>query len=314
MRAPQPLQLQRPACPPPRPGAARSDAPLRPRRQLRRRQPTRHRHPRMAIKVPSRRRALPSSPPSSRSRARAIASPKRSAAGRELYMLRPRLRPHPATLPSRHHANLRPVLLPPPLHLPSPLHLQRTGVRRRGLAFVAPTLPLTSSTTAPGAATTSATSRGGTPRSFPRLSVPRSGAERRFYSRGGRHRRAAHWAVLSCLDVTHRKPTSKNRSHTREERKTRTAYAIQQKIAHVGLSAPHDGAQLKNADSGGPGSTRERRQGRRFGPRFKWLRRRHQNRLMGNSSSSAPFQKGSGLRSTQWMWVSTTSTSSSRRP
>jgi hypothetical protein len=53
--------------------------------------------------------------------------------------------------------------------------------------------------------------------------------------------------VLSCLDVTHRKPTSKNRSHTREERKTRTAYAIQQKIAHVGLSAPHDGAQLKNS-------------------------------------------------------------------
>ena len=32
-----------------------------------------------------------------------------------------------------------------------------------------------------------------------RLSVPRSGAERRFYSRGGRHRRAAHWAVLSGL-------------------------------------------------------------------------------------------------------------------
>ena len=28
MRAPQPLQLQRPACPPPRPGAARSDGPL----------------------------------------------------------------------------------------------------------------------------------------------------------------------------------------------------------------------------------------------------------------------------------------------
>ena len=82
-------------------------------------------------------------------------------------MLRPRLRPHPATLPSHHHANLRPFLLPPPLHLPSPLHLQRTGVRRRRLAFVAPTLPLTSSTTAPGAATTSATSRGGTPRSFP---------------------------------------------------------------------------------------------------------------------------------------------------
>ena len=150
--------------------------------------------------------------------------------------------------------------------------------------------------------------------SFNRLSVPRSGAERRFYSRGGRHRRAAHWAVLSCLDVAHRKPTSKNRSHTREERKTRTAYAIQQKIAHVGLSAPHDGAQLKNADSGGLGSTRERRQGRRFGPRFKWLRRRHQNQLMGNSSSSAPFQKRSGLLSTQWMWVSTTSTSSSRRP
>ena len=82
-------------------------------------------------------------------------------------MLRPRLRPHPATLPSRHHANLRPVLLPPPLHLPSPLHLQRTGVRRRRLACVAPTFSLTSSTTAPGAATTSATSRGGTPRSFP---------------------------------------------------------------------------------------------------------------------------------------------------
>ena len=80
-----------------------------------------------------------------------------------------------------------------------------------------------------------------------RLSVPRSGAERRFYSRGGRHRRAAHWAVLSFLDVTHRKPTSKNRSHTREERKTRTAYAIKQKIAHVGLSAPHDGAQLKTS-------------------------------------------------------------------
>ena len=93
--------------------------------------------------------------------------PKRGAAGCELYMLRPRLRPHPATLPSRHHANLRPVLLPPPLHLPSPLHLQRTGVRRRRLAFVAPTFPLTSSTATPGAATTSATSRGGTPRSFP---------------------------------------------------------------------------------------------------------------------------------------------------
>ena len=45
--------------------------------------------------------------------------------------------------------------------------------------------------------------------------------------------------------MTHKKPTSKNRSHTREERKTRTAYATQQKIAHVGLSAPHDGAQLK---------------------------------------------------------------------
>ena len=29
--------------------------------------------------------------------------------------------------------------------------------------------------------------------------------------------------------------------------RTGTAYAIQQKIAHVGLSAPHDGAQLKNS-------------------------------------------------------------------
>ena len=81
-----------------------------------------------------------------------------------------------------------------------------------------------------------------------RLSARRSGAERRFYSRGGRHRRAAHWAVLSGIDVTHKKPTSKNRSHTREERKkTRAAYATQQKIAHVGLSAPHGGAQLKNS-------------------------------------------------------------------
>ena len=37
-----------------------------------------------------------------------------------------------------------------------------------------------------------------------RLSVPRSGAERRLYSRGGRHRRAAHWAVLSGLVVAHK--------------------------------------------------------------------------------------------------------------
>ena len=148
-----------------------------------------------------------------------------------------------------------------------------------------------------------------------RLSVPRSGAERRFYSRGGGHRRAAHWAVLSGLAVTHKKPTSKNRSHTREERKTRTASAIQQKIAHVGLSAPHDGAQLKIADSEGPGSTHdERRQGRRFGPGFKWLRRRHQNQLMENSLSNAPFQKESGLMMIQWIWVSATSISSSRRP
>ena len=87
--------------------------------------------------------------------------------------------------------------------------------------------------------------------------------------------------------------------------------AIQQKITHVGLSAPHDGAELKNADSEAPGSTHERRQGRRFGAGFKWLRRRHQNQLVVNSSSSFPFEKGSGLMSTQWMWVSETSTSSS---
>ena len=132
--------------------------------------------------------------------------------------------------------------------------------------------------------------------------------------RGGRHRRAAHWAMLSGLAVTHKKPTSKNRSHTREERKTRTAYAIKQKIAHVGLSAPHDGAQLKNADIAALSSTHERRQGLRFGPRFKSLRRRHQNRLMENSSSTASFQKESGLMSIQWMRVSATSISSSRRP
>ena len=50
--------------------------PLRPRRQLRRRQPTHHRHLRMAINMPSRSSALPSSPPSSRSRRRAMPRPR----------------------------------------------------------------------------------------------------------------------------------------------------------------------------------------------------------------------------------------------
>ena len=54
-----------------------------------------------------------------------------------------------------------------------------------------------------------------------RLSVPRSGAERRFYSRGGRHRRAAHWAVLSGLDVTHKEThIEKSKSHKRREKDT----------------------------------------------------------------------------------------------
>ena len=95
----------------------------------------------------------------------------------------------------------------------------------------------------------------------------------------------------ACCD-SQRNPHQKIGSHTKERRKTRTTYSIKQKAAHVGLSAPHDGAQLKNADIAVPGSTHERQQGLRFGPRFKWLRQRHQNRLMENSSSSAPFQKG----------------------
>ena len=92
-------------------------------------------------------------------------------------------------------------------------------------------------------------------RSLTRISIPRSGAELRFYSRGGRHRRAAHWAVLSVAwGDSPENPTSKIRSHTRERRKSRPTSAIQQKIAHVELSAPHDGAQLKRAGSEEAGS------------------------------------------------------------
>ena len=83
---------------------------------------------------------------------------------------------------------------------------------------------------------------------------------------------------------------------------------------HVGLSAPHDGAQTENANFAVPGNAHERRRGLRFGPNARWPRKRHQNRLMENLSSSAPFQKGSGLMSIQWMWVSATSIRSSRHP
>ena len=52
-------------------------------------------------------------------------------------MLRPRLRPRPATLPSRRHANPRPALLSPPLHPPSPTPPQRPVPRQPASPFIA---------------------------------------------------------------------------------------------------------------------------------------------------------------------------------
>ena len=62
--------------------------------------------------------------------------------------------------------------------------------------------------------------------------------------------------MLSGLAVTHKKNhIEKSKSHKRKKKDTNhCTYAIQQKTAHVGLSAPHDGAQLKNADIAVPGS------------------------------------------------------------
>ena len=57
--------------------------------------------------------------------------------------------------------------------------------------------PMGVQTTVPCGASYFPKTRWGESQNQTRLSVLRSGAERHFYSRGGRHRRAAHWAVLS---------------------------------------------------------------------------------------------------------------------
>ena len=59
---------------------------------------------------------------------------------------------------------------------------------------------------------------------------------------------ACHTETGNCRSA-HKKPTSKNRSHTKEEeRQEPCTLPNKRAIAHAGLSAaPHDGAQLKNS-------------------------------------------------------------------
>ena len=60
--------------------------------------------------------------------------------------------------------------------------------------------------------------------------------------------------VLSCLldETPNKEPPSKNRHSQKERRKTQTTCALQ-KVALVGLSAPHGGARTENRRFRGPG-------------------------------------------------------------
>ena len=63
----------------------------------------------------------------------------------------------------------------------------------------------------------------------------------------------AHWAVLPGLAVTHKEThIEKSKSHNKRKKKDTnhvrypTKDSARGTASHVGLSAPHDGAQLKN--------------------------------------------------------------------
>jgi len=111
--------------------------------------------------------------------------------------------------------------------------------------------------------------------------------------------------LLRC--VTHKEPPSKNRQSHKEKKKD-TNHVSCKKAALVGLSAPHDGAQAKKSRFRGPGQRARAAAGTAFRAERTMASAASSGPSDGELPKQPPAQKGSGLGSILWMWVSVTST------
>ena len=147
------------------------------------------------------------------------------------------------------------------------------------------------------------------------LSVPRSGAERLFYSRRGRHRRAAHWAVLSGLAET-RKEThiKKSKSHKRKEKDTNHVRHPTKDSARGAQCAARRSPTEKRRYRG-PGQHARAAARTTLRAEVQMASAAPSEPADGEFIKQCSFSKGEWADEyIQWMWVSATFTSSSRRP